>query len=264
LEEQHAAFSGLEFLAAGCAMSEKERKAVENVVRGRQPVLVPLPVEVSEDEDVDQPTEVEEDEESNILEPQVVVTIEEEEGVSPPRISPPRKRCPDCPRTFKLQIQLNRHKEHCTKKEGGSMFTKKEGGSVLRIGNTPKSFTLNELKAKKLVFNKGRRSAPAEISMSRAERKAKHPTGGGNNNIVPPNGQGVPCPECGKKFFTKGKMNAHHVDIHQPGHFPCPGQKCGKVFSSKNKQTSHYSKNCSPTTELGRAGLAKRGIIIKV
>ena len=25
-------------------MSEKERKAVENVVRGRQPVLVPLPV----------------------------------------------------------------------------------------------------------------------------------------------------------------------------------------------------------------------------
>ena len=25
-------------------MSDKERKAVENVVRGRQPVLVPLPV----------------------------------------------------------------------------------------------------------------------------------------------------------------------------------------------------------------------------
>merc|ERR1719341_2909515 len=104
-------------------MSDKERKAVENVVRGRQPVLVPLPVELSEDED--QPAEVEEEEaevvdeegeeERNILEPQVVVTIEDEEGVSPPRVSPPRKRCSGCPRTFKLQIQLNRHKEHCTK-----------------------------------------------------------------------------------------------------------------------------------------------------
>ena len=59
------------------------------------------------------------------------------------------------------------------------------------------------------------------------ERKANHPRGGGNNNIVsklsielkaciaffeqtknisqvPPNGQGVPCPACGKKFFTRG------------------------------------------------------------
>merc|ERR1719507_293210 len=40
-------------------MSDKERKAVENVVRGRQPVLVALPVELSEDED--QPAEVEEE-----------------------------------------------------------------------------------------------------------------------------------------------------------------------------------------------------------
>ena len=33
-------------------------------------------------------------------------------------------------------------------------------------------------------------------------------------------------------FKTKfsGKMNAHHVDVHQPGHFPCPGEKCGKVI----------------------------------
>ena len=30
-------------------------------------------------------------------------------------------------------------------------------------------------------------------------------------------------------IMISGKMNAHHVDIHQPGHFPCPGQKCGKV-----------------------------------
>ena len=97
-------------------MSDKERNAVENVVRGRQPVLVALPVkhtnklanahthsqthihihthkytrkhahtltpantvseyqlaqvELSEDE-VDEPAEVEEEEERNILEPQV-------------------------------------------------------------------------------------------------------------------------------------------------------------------------------------------------
>ena len=30
-------------------------------------------------------------------------------------------------------------------------------------------------------------------------------------------------------MIMAGKMNAHHVDIHQPGHFPCPGEKCGKV-----------------------------------
>ena len=30
-------------------------------------------------------------------------------------------------------------------------------------------------------------------------------------------------------MIMTGKMNAHHVDIHQPGHFPCPGEKCGKV-----------------------------------
>merc|ERR1719209_2437953 len=61
-------------------MSDKERNAVENVVRGRQPVLVALPVELSEDEA---------GQDGNILEPQVVVTIDEEEGVSPPRVTPP-------------------------------------------------------------------------------------------------------------------------------------------------------------------------------
>ena len=30
-------------------------------------------------------------------------------------------------------------------------------------------------------------------------------------------------------MIMTGKMNAHHVDIHQPGHFPCPGEQCGKV-----------------------------------
>merc|ERR1719220_2047031 len=100
-------------------MSEKERNAVENVVRGRQPVLVPLPVELREEE-ADDPEEGEAGEGSqagNILEPQVVVTIDEEEGVSPPRVTPPRKKCPGCSKSFKLQIQLNRHKEHCVKSE---------------------------------------------------------------------------------------------------------------------------------------------------
>ena len=34
--------------------------------------------------------------------------------------------------------------------------------------------------------------------------------------------------------YHAGKMNAHHVDVHQPGHFPCPGQQCGKVQKSWN------------------------------
>merc|ERR1719400_634615 len=125
-------------------MSEKERNAVENVVRGRQPVLVPLPVELSEEE-ADDPEQVEAGQDGNILEPQVVVTIDEEEGVSPPRVPPPRKKCPGCSKSFKLQIQLNRHKEHCVKSEGAS-----NGFVKMGKGQPPKSFTLNELKAKKL------------------------------------------------------------------------------------------------------------------
>ena len=57
-------------------------------------------------------------------------------------------------------------------------------------------------------------------------------------------------------------MNAHHVDVHVVGSYPCPGEKCGKVFTSTNKQTSHYSKNCNPNTSMGRAALARRGITV--
>ena len=44
LEDQHSAFSGVDFLVAGCSMTSTERDAVRNVVQGRTPSLMQLPV----------------------------------------------------------------------------------------------------------------------------------------------------------------------------------------------------------------------------
>jgi hypothetical protein len=150
----------------------------------------------------------------------------EEEPVSPPA---GRKKCPNCPLSFKLQIQLNRHKKHCAKR-----VVKSEP----RTGKLPSP-----------RMARRRRSLPGDLGASPrlkrvlAERKKTHRgSGGGSNRLVPPPGTGIACPDCGKEFFSQSRMQSHHVDLHQPGHFPCPGQGCGKVFSSKNKQTSHYSK----------------------
>jgi hypothetical protein len=198
------------------------------------------------------------------MEPEVHLQVDEAEeplqersdrspgdGVSPPRMSPARrKQCPDCSLSFKLQIQLNRHKQHCVKREGGL---------VLKSETKPRKLfipaTVHRVKRRHSLPN-------VQVIASAAERKRAYPRGGGNNKLVPPPGTGIPCTECGKEFFSKSRMLSHYVDLHQPGHFPCPGQGCGKVFSSLNKQSSHYSKQCNPNTESGRQGLVRRGVMV--
>jgi len=190
------------------------------------------------------------------------VAVEEEEGVSPPRATPPRrKQCSDCSMSFKLQIQLNRHKKTCTKSEGGRRL----------FAPSPRRPKLEARSATKLQVKVERRrlslpARPAAVSEANvttlAERRRMYPNGGGNNKLVPPPGKGIACNQCGKEFFTRSRMRNHQVDVHEQGHFPCKGEGCPKVFTSMNKMSSHYSKNCSPTTELGRAGLARRGLAV--
>merc|ERR1712226_317448 len=60
-------------------------------------------------------------------------------------------------------------------------------------------------------------------------------------------GPGSVCRLCNKQFPRHGPMRRHFEDIHQSGHFPCPGEGCGKVFSSKNKMSSHRSKYYKPS-----------------
>ena len=50
LEGEHMAFFGTDYLVAGCTMSGEERAAIQKVVKGRQPKLIQLAPEESEEE----------------------------------------------------------------------------------------------------------------------------------------------------------------------------------------------------------------------
>merc|ERR1719474_2500454 len=62
LKTEHGALQGMDYLMAGCTMSKEERIAIQNVVGGRQPKLIHLAPEES-DEEADEPEVVEEEEE---------------------------------------------------------------------------------------------------------------------------------------------------------------------------------------------------------
>merc|ERR1719334_609139 len=288
-------------------MTAQEREAVTKVVESRPPKLVSLnePSKVVlggaatlEDSVTTKPGTQMNKCDSN----------EEENGngASPPKTTMPRRfTCFDCKISFKLQIQLNRHKKHCIKKEPGSFtsspsqkpaFVPLSPGSIKTEPDTARRHSLPAETSDLLANHPGlqlkRTSLPNQPSTNPASPVLRpsltlKPTSSlmanssspsktkvtkavprlhlfkkGSNWQAPSPGKGFSCPKCGKEFVSKAKMNNHFVDIHQPGEFPCPGIQCGKVFTSKNKQTSHFSKNCSPNTVLGRAGLAKRGVVV--
>merc|ERR1719289_236699 len=104
-------------------MSKEERIAIQNVVGGRQPKLIQLQAEETDEEVEDDGEVVEEEGEMGgvtmkLLEPETTLTE------SPTRAAtktPPReKKCQDCGFTCRLQIQMNRHKNLCVKKESSS------------------------------------------------------------------------------------------------------------------------------------------------
>jgi len=214
---EHNAFSGTDFLLAGCTMNNAERLAIVNVVKDREPstyqpivddndgVITLKHDEVIIDEDSDS-------EENHIsaltsestlpeIETGAGVEVVEEKCVSPPNFkSKPSIEfsCPDCPLTFNLKIRLNKHiRLHEESKDKN------------------RSFKIDNLKL----------GQSAETQSS------------------------VPCSECGKFFTNRARMMRHVQDIHKSGEFPCRG--CEKVFTSRNKMSSHFSRYCTPLNPIG-------------
>jgi len=246
LKKEHGANQGMDYLMAGCTMSKEERIAIQNVVGGRQPKLIQLQPEESEEEVDDDEGEVVEEERElggvtmKLLEPETTLTE------SPTRAdtkTPPReKKCQDCGFTCRLQIQMNRHKNLCVKKEGSSARKASPGSKwKLKVKERKKSDEGS--------YSKRKRSFQEDDS---GKKSKKSP-------YVSP-GKGKACPECNKEFRNQAVLDRHFEDIHQPGEFPCPGDEsiCGKVFTSRNKMSSHYSRNCNPNNPAGAQAIARR------
>ena len=220
LRSEHSIDTGLDYLVAGCLMNDEEREAIVNVVKDRE---VGADTDESLEEDV-----VKEEPEKDVakievgdvvsladLVPETTLQEGSEDSLQFGEASPPRAEerpvvefpCPDCHLTFKLKVKLNRHLKSHVKKE--------------------------EMKTELLC------SKPVVKSERRTPKKQ------GPRVWVPAHeNDGVACPECNKRFRSRGPMQRHYEDIHQPGEFPCRG--CNKMFSSKNKMSSHYSRHCNP------------------
>jgi len=178
---------------------------------------------------------------------------------SPARPTPPReKKCRDCEFTCKLQIQMNRHKEKCVKREPGQgspmplkkwkLKLKAEKGSLASPGSgRGKTFPKEARRASEGFVKNGSLTKKGSVKKAKASPYAEP-------------GQGVPCSECQKEFRNQAVLDRHFEDLHQPGEFPCPGEQdiCGKVFTSRNKMSSHYSRNCNPNNPAGAQAISRR------
>ena len=225
LRSEHSVDTGEDYLIAGFLMNQEERDAIFNVVKDRESGLEVSDegINVAGDGETDQMES--EDAVSSIEVGSVVsladlvpeTTLQEcsEESLKPAEQSPPPAEekpvvefpCPDCSLSFKLKIKLNRHMKLHTKKE----------------------------------------DIKTELSLSKplVKTEKETPKRQGPRVWVPAHqNDGVPCPECFKRFRSRGPMQRHFEDIHQPGEFPCRG--CGKMFTSRNKMSSHYSRHCNP------------------
>ena len=236
MSSEHNAFFGTDFLLAGCIMNKEERMAMVNVVKDRQPRFVE-PGDFLRNDDVSIETDDSKDEDEDnelyvtALTPEttlqeidtVEVNIDEEHGVSPPRIRTDSKPtikfpCPECPLTFNLKIRLNKHIKLHVKKDK----------------------VVEEIYESKKEIKKEKK-AKTSLTMLKQEQVKQGPRA-----WAPKEGaSGTPCTECGKFFKSRANMQRHFEDMHQAGEFPCKG--CGKVFSSKNKMGSHYSRHCNPS-----------------
>merc|ERR1719494_1441378 len=185
-------------------MSKEERIAIQNVVGGRQPKLIHLAPEET-DEEADEPEVVEEEEGEGeklvsikLLEPET--TLDESPSRPTTTKTPPReKKCANCGFTCRLQIQMNRHKNLCVKTESKSSLGSKWKLKVKERRKSDEGTNINQRKSLQVSGKKPKKSP-----------------------YVSP-GKGVPCPECNKEFRNQAVLDRHFEDLHQPGEFPCPG-----------------------------------------
>jgi len=246
MNNEHMAYFGLEYLLAGCSMSEEERVAVREVIKDR--------IESECDRASNGP-------QNNT----VVATLEETESTEMKPKRGTRYPCSMCPISFTMEVNLKTHMEiHEKQAKLKSLKQQNEKSreiiEAISIKEGAKSRLSLNNKIDKIKENQFRErtkeiksfSSTATVSRSSKpnpkdnESKSKlNMTRDGNKEIVEKDqdpGDGKECPVCKKQFTSNGPMRRHFEDIHQPGEFPCKG--CGKVFSSKNKVSSHYSRNC--------------------
>jgi len=271
LNNEHAAYFGIEYLLAGCTMTEAERLSIK-VISDR----------IEPDSESDQNTSVEEDDEEKSNKTDVKLQKENQA----------RSDCSHCPISFMMSSSLEEHlaKKHPNKPKTSNTRSKEILDAIDRknSNNDGDFFTMNSFKRASDTLKKTNIATITECPMSRSKRgnvkvvegdsskkldasikeeaevKRKSLTSTtpvpkkktvvnvkkekkGNVSVAEPNqtaGDGKVCPMCSKEFRTSAMMRFHFVDIHQPGEFPCKG--CQKMFTSKNKMSSHYSRHCNP------------------
>jgi len=132
---EHNVFFGLEFLLAGCVMNHEERIAIVNVVKNREPInknsseQSVLPPREIEESPTDEPIVDEDDLPLSALTPETTLQEETSENKEDLSVSPPKMKdsnevyyhhCDECNQSFKLKIQLNRHKRSHQNNDDGA------------------------------------------------------------------------------------------------------------------------------------------------
>merc|ERR1719154_785913 len=240
MNNEHMAYFGMEYLLAGCTMSEEERLAVKDVIKDR--------IEPDSESDLNTTLEEEAEEDKKPKE-----TVDEGKKT--------RFQCDDCPISYIMSSNLEEHiaKKH-PKKISKSVeildaIDKRNSNSEGDFNKVMKSFksaneslkksniaTISPASTSKVSIEKVVQGLSAKKTAEEVEFKRKNlisttpvpnkkssvvvkKSQNANNSLVAePNqtaGDGTVCPICSKEFPKNGPMRRHFEDIHQPGEFPC-------------------------------------------
>ena len=223
MKSDHSAFFGVEYLLAGCRMTEEERKTVNEVVGEKElgdgvGDITNLPTEPGTEIFFPMAT-LEEGELHNDYDAR---NIKQENVVENPH------KCDFCLKSFTVWENLVEHisRKHPTKKPTNKN-KRSQPASIPKTTSNGKIPRGLRNKNSKLISNKRR-----SVNPRRPQQDI-------------PEGEGFPCRECGKIFRTESMEKFHYTDVHEQGYFPCKGG-CGKIFTSKNKMSSHWSRHCNP------------------
>jgi len=241
MNNEHMAYFGMEYLLAGCTMSEEERLAVKDVIKDR--------IEPDSESDLNTTLEEEAEEDKKPKE-----TVDEEEHIAkkhPKKISKSveildaiDKRNSNSEGDFnKVMKSFKSANESLKKTNIATLSPATSKGSLEKVVQSlsaKKTAEEVEIKRKNLT-------STTPVPKKKSLTVVKKGQNANNSLIAEPNqtaGDGTVCPICSKEFPKNGPMRRHFEDIHQPGEFPCSG--CQKMFTSKNKMSSHYSRHCNP------------------
>jgi len=240
MTDEHNAYHGMEYLLAGCTMSEEERLAVKDVIKDRIEQDSESDHNTSLDENSEEKSKTEESEKKNLSE-------EKEE-------KPVRHQCGYCPISYVKSDNLEEHlaKKHPNKKTKSKVISdaldkKNSNGKIEKVaqnGQVMKKLKSTNVNDKNVEETETKRKNLTATTPVPKDKSSKSQIADADQSP----GGGKICPICLKEFPKNGPMRSHFVDIHQPGEFPCPG--CNKVFTSKNKMSSHFSRNCNPKKRL--------------